>query len=281
MSSNLWDGGIHRFRQGDVQLGVVLAVQAQGTRSVLHFGVAAQVVLDLGVVGQAPGGVVGQVDHHADVVADGSVVALDVDLGIAVAAEQAIGGQGVLQLAVDAVEGRTEADGNLVVDLPGDGRLHGDHLNLAIGAVGAAHEAVFVIVDDAVGHVDAQAESEIFVDRRGEVAERYGGQRYRVALVAALGGAVGLADVVLGLDDGQTAADFGAFQLGQAGRVAVDGAGIERGRGAAGVGGAGAAGALFVDGDAVGEGVGGDSANGQCERGFKPYCFHCWSNSCV
>ncbi|RCH22455.1 hypothetical protein CSC42_1331 [Pseudomonas aeruginosa] len=62
--------------------------------------------------------------------------------------------------------------------------------------MGAAHEAVFVIVDDAVGHVDAQAESEIFVDRRGEVAERYGGQRYRVALVAALGGAVGLADVV-------------------------------------------------------------------------------------
>lgn len=42
---------------------------------------------------------------------------------------------------------RTEADGNLVVDLPGDGRLHGDHLHLAIGAVGTAHEAVFVIVD--------------------------------------------------------------------------------------------------------------------------------------
>ncbi|MNN52100.1 hypothetical protein D3C81_1667790 [compost metagenome] len=90
-----------------------------------------------------------------------------------------------------------------------------------------------------------------------------------------------IADVVLGGDQRETAADLGALELAQAGRVAEHGAGVDRSGGATGVGGARGADALLVDLEAVCEGMGGNGANGQGQGGFKPRCFHCKSNSCV
>lgn len=132
-----------------------------------------------------------------------------------------------------------------------------------------------------VGHVDAQAESEIFVDRRGNGRTVRRPARYRKSPLL-LPWAVLWAWLMssLALTMARPPLTSVRFSLDRPGRVAVDGAGIERGRGAAGVGGAGAAGALFVDGDAVGEGVSGTALMVSARR-FKPYCFHCWSNSCV
>ncbi|MCY1435262.1 hypothetical protein D9M71_513510 [compost metagenome] len=89
------------------------------------------------------------------------------------------------------------------------------------------------------------------------------------------------ADVVLGGDQRETAADLGALELAQAGRVAEHGAGVDRSGGTTGVGGARGADALLVDLETVCEGMGGNGANGQGQGGFKPCFFHCKSNSCV
>ncbi|MOA07973.1 hypothetical protein D3C78_1277050 [compost metagenome] len=79
------DREVHRFRRGHIQRSVVflarvLADQAQ--QVVVDLGVTLELVLHFRVVGQADTGAVGGLDQHADVVAQGGVVTLDLDMTI-------------------------------------------------------------------------------------------------------------------------------------------------------------------------------------------------------
>ena len=140
--------------------------------------------------------------------------------------------------------------------------------------MGAALEAVFVVTLYAKGGVHANAGMQFVVDRADVVAERNGGKRHHVAIVCARYGetggqlSFGIADVCAGINKGQAAAHFGAVQAAHAGRVAIQGAGVGSGRGAACVGRTGAAGALFVQGQAIGHDLSRRRSNRGCQHGF-------------
>ena len=233
---------------------------------------ALQGVINLGVVGQTPGQAVGHIYQHAEVVADGGIVALDIDFAVHEAGSLA---QGTVdhtgQLAITPVDGRAKTNGYTIIDLVAQGRLHGDDLHLAVLAVVTATEAFLVVADYAVGHVNAQAEVPVFVDRGGDKAERHGGGWHHVAFA---GFSAGVADIDLGLDCRCASDDFCALELGQASRVASNGRGVQRGRGATSIGRTHAADALLIDGDSVSHAAGGNGAHGQGKGRFQPEIFH-------
>ena len=224
------------------------------------------------MIGQAPVQPVVHCYQQAQGIAHGQIVAFDIHLGIAAAGDRAGHGRVrhiAAQGAVDAVEGGAKAYGYLVGEGVAQGGLDGNHLHFAFQAVVAALPAILVITDDAKGGVHADAGMPVVVERGDVIAKRNGGEGHHVTVVAAALAQfpLGVTDVGAGVNKGQAAADLGALQTAHTGRVAIKGAGVGGAGSATGVGGAGAAGALFVEGQAIGQGLAGSRGNGCCQQG--------------
>src|SRR5690349_8432674 len=118
------------------------------------------------MIGDAPRGGVVQVDHQAEIIANGVIVAFDSDLRVGAPIELPCGQIG-LHIVFDTVQCQPASDRDMIIDAISNGGVQAFNLNLAIGAMVASLERTFVIVHKAIESVYAQAESEAFVNRYG------------------------------------------------------------------------------------------------------------------
>ncbi|MNP01798.1 hypothetical protein D3C76_936260 [compost metagenome] len=269
------DREVHRFRCGQVQRSVVLLIRVladQAQQAVVDLGVAFELVLHFRVVGQADTRAVGGLNQNADVVAQRSVVTFDLDLAV----RRGLGDRQVrFQGAVDAVDGRAETDGDLVVEGVADSRLQGDDFNFALAAEVTAGKVVLVVGDQAEWCVHADTECPVVVDWFDVVTHRHAHERDHVTFVGtAVRTGAGVTDVSVRVDECNTAGHLFALDAGHAGRVASNG-GCVVGRGRSpGKTCPHPADALFVEGKATCEDLGGCQGNGEANGGFEHYFFH-------
>ncbi|SPO60043.1 protein of unknown function, partial [Pseudomonas inefficax] len=179
------DREVHRLWRLDFQAGVELAAETSKSDRVGNTGIAFKLVVDHRVVGQTQAGTVCGLYKNADVVADGSVVALDLDFAIRATAQKPGEGLAVqvrAQLTLDAVDGRAKTDRHLVVEGIADGWLEGDNLDLALLAPVTRRVAAAVVGDQAVWHVNAEANAPVVIDRLDIVTHGHAHDRDHVAI---------------------------------------------------------------------------------------------------
>ncbi|MNP07157.1 hypothetical protein D3C76_991720 [compost metagenome] len=131
-----------------------------------------------------------------------------------------------------------------------------------------------VVGDQAEGHVDAETDTPVIVDRLHVVTHRNADHRHHVTIGFPPEVAARARDIGLGDDGGAAHGDLFAFEAGHAGRVAKHGAGIIGRRRTSRETCPHAADALFVQGEAAGEQLAGSKRNGYAEGGFEHYFFH-------
>ena len=199
------------------------------------------------MIGHAQAGALAQLQQQAGIEAHGSVVTLDDDAPV-------IDQCGGFQAAFDPVEGRPETQRQVVIDPVAEGRLQGHHVDFAVVAEEAALEAFFVLGDHAVGHIEAQAEGPLLVQRVDVETHGHAGEGHHVAIIAARQcaacGGCGAAGIDAGLGKNHCSADAGLFALEQchASRVAIHRGGVVGRGGTTGKGRAHGADTLFVEG---------------------------------
>ncbi len=175
------------------------------------------------MVSQAQTSGVGSLHQDAGIEADCGVIAFDLHLAVITArccGVQCCRGQ----FTVDAVDGRAETDGNLVIECIADSWLEGHDLDVTLVAPVAAGEAFFVISDQAERDVHAQTKCPVIIDRFDVIAHWHADHRNHVTVVAAAECAATVVDVGLGNHGCGADADLFAFDSGHAGRVAEYGA---------------------------------------------------------
>ncbi|MNH11815.1 hypothetical protein D3C79_713390 [compost metagenome] len=266
------DREIDGFRGFDFQFGVKLAAAERADQGRVDLGVAFELVVDHRVVGQAQARLVGGLNQDADVVADGSVVALDLHFTIVAARGERVDGVGA-QFAFDFVNGRAETDRDLVVEGIADSRLEGDDFNVAFLAPVAAGSFVLILGHQAERGVDTEANAPVLIDGLDVEAHRNAHERNHVTVGRTAREAaardIGLGDHGCGADS-----DLLTFQARHTGRVAEYGAGIIGRRRTTRETCAHAADTLFVEGKAAGEQLSRGESDGEAERGFEHYFFH-------
>ncbi len=115
----------------------------------------------------------------------------------------------------------------------------------------------------------------MLVDRFDVEAHRYGGEGHHVAFVAAaVRAGAGVADIGLGIEECNTAGDLFTREARHAGRVAINSACVVGRRGSPSVTSTHPADAVFVDGKASCEDLGGCHGNGEAKGGFEHDFFH-------
>ncbi|MNY15757.1 hypothetical protein D3C86_1489850 [compost metagenome] len=269
------DREVHRFRGGQVQRGIVLLVRVladQAQHVVVDLGVALELVLHFRVVGQADTSAVGGLNQDTDVVAQSSVVTLDLDFTVRC---QRVQGYVRFELAVDTVNGRTEADRHLVVEGIADSWLQGDDLDFALAAEVTAGKAVFIVCYQTERCVYAETDRPLVIEWLDVIAHRHAHERDHVTFVgAAVRTRAGIADVGVCVDECNTAGYLFAFEARHAGRVANNGGCVVGRRRSPGKTSTHPADALFVQGKATCKDLGGCHGNGEANGGFEHYFFH-------
>ena len=200
------------------------------------------------MIGHAQAGALAQLQQQAGIEAHGSVVTLDDDAPV-------IDQCGGFQAAFDPVEGRPETQRQVVIDPVAEGRLQGHHVDFAVVAEEAALEAFFVLGDHAVGHIEAQAEGPLLVQRIDVETHGHAGEGHHVAIIAAGQWLIGqwcaagsVVNAGLGQDHRRAHAGLLALEQGHAGRVAIHRGGVVGRGGTTGKGRAHGADTLFVEG---------------------------------
>ncbi|MNO76609.1 hypothetical protein D3C76_676840 [compost metagenome] len=222
------DGRVHGFGHRDIDLVVILSVQRDNARGAGNLGMPFEFILHLRVIGNPPGSCLTQVNHEADVVANGRVIAFDGDQCV-LAVVQGAGSQVILKLCTEMVYGRSTTNGHVIIDPIGNGRLQGYFLGRAIGTMVAPLKRALIIIDQTTRGIETQTNRKTIVKRRRHIGEGHAPQRYRVPLVRSRGTALRITDVVARRDDPGAAGNLTTLQLGQACRISKDGAGVQRG----------------------------------------------------
>ncbi len=268
------DREVDRLWSLDLQRGIELAAAERADQGVVDLGVALELVVDHRMVGQADAGAVGGLHQDTDVVADSGIVTFDLHFAVIEAGRARVEGVGT-QFTLDAVDGRTEANRNLVVEGIADSRLERDDLDVALFAPVACGVTAAVVGYQAERHVNAEADAPVIVDRFDVVTHWYANHRHHVTIGFPWQWAAARTRNVRFGDDGCAAhGDLLALQARHTGRVAIHRAGII---------GSGrttretcphAADALFVEGKAGSEQLTGSESNGYAEGGFEHCFFH-------
>ncbi len=269
-------GQVSRFRRGEIQAAIVGLIDVDQWAGwnldgqIGNAGTALELIFNLGAIVKTQRQALSHINQHADVVTVRDVVTAHIYLGIA--------GRGTRQnvageLTVDLVDGRTKTNRDTIVELVAQRRLHCDNLNGTLQTVVAALEAALVVADDAEGHVNAQTEMPVIIERGNVVAERHSREGDHVTVVGTRESAAAL-DVSFCVDDGKTTAYLGAVELRHTCRVAEHCAGVLSRRGTTGKTGSHAARALLVDGKTVSGCVARYRSNSYGKRCFEPVLDH-------
>src|SRR3546814_2139555 len=100
--------------------------------------------------------------QYADIETKGGVIAFDFDSTVA---RTNHGWYCTFQLPIDAVDCRTKANREFLVESIADSRLYGDNPHFTVIAMVAARESALVIGNQTERDVDANANSPFVVDR--------------------------------------------------------------------------------------------------------------------